>query len=177
MAIQVGERAPHYAVEAYVRGTVGPQGVSLAGERGRWVVLFFYPRDFTFVCPTELQEIARLQGEFERLGAAVLAASTDSFYVHRAWFTSEPRLAGVRYPVIADTTHGLAEEFGVLLEDGASLRATFIIDPEGVVRHQSVSDHSVGRNIGEVLRVLEALQTGELCPVGWVPGEPTLLAS
>jgi len=174
MAIQVGKPAPEGSVNAYVRGLDHPRTIQFAGLRGRWTVLFFYPRDFTFVCPTELQEFARLHDAFTAEGATILAASTDSYYSHKAWFESDPRLAEVRYPVIADTAHRLSSAYGVLTEDGTALRGTFIIDPDGIVRHMQVNDLDVGRNKEETLRLLRALQTGELCPVSWRPGEPTL---
>jgi peroxiredoxin (alkyl hydroperoxide reductase subunit C) len=148
--------------------------LSLDAYRGEWVALFFYPRDFTFVCPTELRVLAELQDEFADAGAHVLAASTDSYWSHRAWFGSEPALADVRYPVLADTSLALGGAYGVLGPDGSALRATFVIDPAGVIRHASVSDQAIGRNPGETLRVVHALQTGELCPVDWRPGTPTL---
>jgi peroxiredoxin (alkyl hydroperoxide reductase subunit C) len=177
MGVRVGEAAPDLKVDAWVRGAEGPQKVSLADHRGRWIVLVFYPRDFTLIGPSEFAALAALQEELEREDAGVLAASTDSFYSHRAWFESDARLADVRFPIIADTGHRLSRDFGVLLADGATLRATFLIDPEGVVRHMSVNELEVGRNFDEVLRVLQALRTGELCPADWRPGQPTLAAS
>ena len=174
--MRIGQVAPEMVLEAYVRGADGPRALSLADYRGRWVVLFFYPRDFTFVCPTEIQALARLHPDFAAEGAVVIGASTDSYYAHRAWYESDPRLAGVHYPVVADTAHRLATAFGVLTEDGAALRGTFLIDPEGIVRHALVNDLDVGRNVEETLRTLRAFQTGELCPVNWQPGQPTLSA-
>jgi peroxiredoxin (alkyl hydroperoxide reductase subunit C) len=176
MSICIGKLAPDFTADAYVRGRRDPVPVSLADHRGRWVVLFFYPRDFTFVCPTELQEMAALHPAFEREHAAVLGASTDSFYSHKAWFEGDPRLHGVAFPVIADTSQRLARRLGILLPDGAALRGTFIIDPRGVTRHIQVNDLEVGRNFEETLRTLRALKTGELCPVSWRPGQPTLSA-
>jgi lipoyl-dependent peroxiredoxin subunit C len=137
-------------------------------------VLFFYPRDFTFVCPTELAAFAELEEAFDTEDADLVAASTDSAWSHKAWFESSPMLEEVAYPILADTTHELAEAFGVLTGDGSALRGTFVIDPSGVVRHASVTDQSVGRSPGETLRVLQALRTGELCPVRWKPGQATL---
>ncbi len=174
MTIHVGKPGPELTVETYVRGASEPRTISLAELRGRWVVLFFYPRDFTFVCPTELQSLARLHGAFAREGALVLAASTDSYHVHQAWYEADPRLREVAYPVIADSSHRLADAYGVLTEDGAALRGTFILDHEGVVRHMQINDLDVGRNVEETLRTLRALKTGALCPVNWQPGQPTL---
>src|SRR5262249_40633059 len=124
-----------------------------------------------------LHAFAQLTPAFAAEGATVIAASTDSFWTHRAWFQSHAALEQVGYPVLADTAHTLTNAFGVLLEDGSALRGTFVIDPEGVVRHLAISDQSVGRNPEETLRVLQALQTGELCPVNWRPGELTLVAA
>jgi peroxiredoxin (alkyl hydroperoxide reductase subunit C) len=174
MTVRVGTPAPVVPVPAYVPGEVEPRVLSLALYRGEWVVLVFYPRDFTFVCPTELRALAELDDDFTAAGAQVVAASTDSYWSHRAWFGSEPALQGVSYPVLADTAHALGDAYGVLDADGAALRATFVIDPAGVIRHASVSDQAVGRSPAETLRVLHALQTGELCPVDWRPGTPTL---
>jgi alkyl hydroperoxide reductase subunit AhpC len=174
MTVQIGKPAPHFEAAAYVRGQDEPQTINLRALRDSWVALFFYPRDFTFVCPTEIQAFARLHREFAREGAVVLAASTDSYYSHKAWFESDNRLRGVSYPVLADTSQRLSEAFGVLLDDGTALRGTFLIDPSGIVRHMLVNDLDVGRNVDETLRALRALQTGELCPATWMPGEPTL---
>lgn len=174
MTVKVGQPAPNVAAEAYVPGTFEPTPFSVADYRGRWLVLFFYPRDFTFICPTELAALAQLHEQFEAEDAAVVAASTDSFYTHKAWYESDPRLAGVRYPIVADTSHAVSQAYDVLLDNGDALRATFVIDPHGTIRHASVSDLDVGRNPAETLRVLQALKTGERCPVNWRPGLATL---
>jgi len=174
MAVRIGKPAPEFEGEAWTRGAHGPKRVGLSRHRGKWVVLFFYPRDFTFICPTEIAAFGAMQNDFERENAIVIGVSTDSFYTHKAWFESDPRLMNVNYPVIADTGHQVSGAFDVLLEDGAALRGTFIIDPEGVLRHMSINELDVGRNVNETLRLLQALRTGELCPVGWKPGESTL---
>jgi alkyl hydroperoxide reductase subunit AhpC len=148
-----------------------------ADHRGRWAVLMFYPRDFTFVCPTELAELAELTADFMDEETAIMAASTDSWFSHRRWFEDDPLLARVAYPVLADTAHELARSFGVLEEDGTCRRGTFVIDPEGIVRHATISDGSVGRSAAETLRVVRALRTGELCPASWQPGQATLIAA
>lgn len=176
MYAHVGARAPVWTADAYVKDELQPVPVDVPG-RGSWTILFFYPRDFTFVCPTELHALEELRMDFEEFGARIVAASTDSWWVHRAWFTTNPWLEDVSYPVIADTSHELARSYGVLLEDGAALRATFVIDPDGIVRHAAVTDVSVGRSAPETLRVVQALQTGELCPANWRPGEATLKAA
>lgn len=169
--IKIGQPAPQFSgIMAYVKGSF--QKVSLADYKGKWVVLFFYPRDFTFICPTEIKQFARTEGEFEKNNAIVIGASTDSEWSHKAWF--ERDLAEVKYPILADTTHQVSEMYNVLGEDGASQRGTFIIDPDGILRWTMISDNSVGRSVAEVHRALQALQTGELCPVEWKPGETTL---
>ena len=162
MSTLIGSSAPHLLVDAYVRGTDEPKRMSLTDYRGYWVVLFFYPRDFTFICPTEIEGFAHLHSRITHEDAVVLAASTDSYYCHKAWYESDPRLAGVRYPVIADSSLQLAASLGVLRDDGTAMRPTFIIDPEGIVRHLLVNDLDVGRNPEETLRTLQALRTGAL---------------
>ncbi|PIR88764.1 MAG: thioredoxin peroxidase [Candidatus Harrisonbacteria bacterium CG10_big_fil_rev_8_21_14_0_10_44_23] len=169
--VKVAEQAPVFeSVMAYQAGEF--KKVSLGDHKGKWVVLFFYPRDFTFVCPTEIREFAELENEFEAANAMVIGASTDSEYSHRAWF--EKDLPEVKYPVLADTTQEVSEMYNVLGADGASQRGTFIIDPDGDLRWMNVSDNSVGRSVKEVIRALKALQTGELCPADWAPGSETL---
>jgi lipoyl-dependent peroxiredoxin subunit C len=176
MNVKLGEHAPALAVEAYVKGDLEPVQVLLP-DTGRWTVLFFYPRDFTFVCPTELAAYEDVRSDFEALDAQIVAASTDSWWVHRAWFDSNPWLKDVEYPVVADASQSLAGAYGVLRDDGAAERATFVIDPEGVIRHASVTDVNVGRSAEETLRIVQALQTGELCPANWRPGRATLRAA
>jgi peroxiredoxin (alkyl hydroperoxide reductase subunit C) len=174
--ITVGSTVPDLVLQAYRRGEADFVPCSLANH-DRWIVLFFYPRDFTFVCPTELHAFAELADDFAAEDAVLVAASTDSYWSHRAWFESHPLLAEVDYPVLADTAHEVARAYGVLLEDGSALRATFVIDPDGVVRHASITDQNVGRSPDETLRVLQALRTGALCPVSWRKGQPTLKAA
>jgi len=172
--LTLGRSAPHVVADAYLRGIDHPQRITLADYAGKWVVLFFYPRDFTFICPTEIDAFARLRPRFAHEDAVVLGASTDSYYCHKAWYETDRRLAAVDFPVIADGAHELSAALGVLREDGAATRATFIIDPDGIVRHVLLNDLDVGRNPEETLRTLQALRTGALCPVGWRPGQPTL---
>jgi peroxiredoxin (alkyl hydroperoxide reductase subunit C) len=174
MTLSVGSRVPDLSAEAYVPGAREPQTIGVPAHDGAWTALVFYPRDFTFVCPTELQGFADLQDDFAAADATLLAASTDSFYSHKAWFEGHSLLADVRYPVLADPSHQLSRAFGVLGEDGAALRGTFLIDPDAILRHASVTDLNVGRSPAEALRVLQALRTGELCPVNWRPGVATL---
>ena len=174
MTVGIGEQVPDLSVDYWVRGAHGPKKMSLSDHRGKWLVLFFYPRDFTFICPTEIAAYASMQNQFESEGAFIIGASTDSFFSHKAWFESEERLRGVRYPVLADTSQQLTRAFGILLDDGSALRGTYIIDPEGRLRHMSVNDLDVGRNVGEPLRILQALRCGQLCPADWRPGAETL---
>lgn len=171
MSLRVGDPVPDLRVDYWIAGARSPARISLADYRGKWLVLFFYPRDFTFICPTEISAFAALQDAFAQSDAQIVAASTDSFFSHDAWFRQEERLARVDFPVIADTSHKLAQAFNVLLEDGSALRATFIIDPEGIIRHASMNEIDIGRNVEEVLRIVRALQSGKLCPAGWKPGD------
>lgn len=171
MTVKIGEKVEPFSCEAYVKGAF--KKVGLNDYKGKWVVLFFYPLDFTFVCPTEIRGFAALESDFKKLNAVVIGASTDSVHSHKAWF--ERDLKEVQFPVLADSTHKLSAQFGVLKEDqGIAYRGTFIIDPEGILRYVVISDLGVGRNVDETLRVLQALQTGELCPIGWKPGSKTL---
>ena len=174
MAIRVGQPVSDHSVQAYVRGEPAPIVFELSRHRGSWVVLFFYPGDFTFICPTELAAFAKRHADFLDEEAVLLAASTNSVFSHKAWFETDPRLAEVGYPVIADTLRELSNAFGVLQEDGAAHRGTFIIDPNGVLVHMSITERDVGRSVDEVLRVLRAFRTGALCPANWAAGDATL---
>jgi alkyl hydroperoxide reductase subunit AhpC len=168
--IQVGQLAPDFELDAVDGSEFGR--VKLSAHRGKWVVLFFWPLDFTFVCPTEITAISKRIDEFKKLGAEVLGASVDSKFTHLAWTES---IGKINYPMLSDITKEVSRDYGVLLEnDGIALRGLYIIDPEGKLRYQVVHDLSIGRNVDEVLRVLKALQTGELCPVDWEEGTATL---
>jgi peroxiredoxin 2/4 len=169
--VQVGQQAPGFALEGVLDGEF--VDVELSDYRGKWVVLFFYPLDFTFVCPTEIRGFSAQVPEFEKLGAQVLGASVDSKFSHLAW--AERDFGKLGFPLLSDIKREASEAYGVLLEEeGVALRGTFIIDPEGVLKYAVVHDNNIGRNTDETLRVLQALQTGELCPVDWRPGEATL---
>lgn len=169
--IFIGKQAPDFSLQAYHNGEF--KKISLSDYQGKWLVLFFYPRDFTFVCPTELHEFAKHEKEFEKEGAAILAASTDSEHSHKAWFSKD--LPDVKYPIVADTAHTLSRDYGILIEEsGSALRGTFIINPEGIVKYIVISDNNVGRSVDETLRVLKALKSGKLCPAEWHEGEKTL---
>jgi len=158
------------------------QKIKLSQYRGSWLLLFFYPLDFTFVCPTEIIEFSDRSGEFEKLGCYVLGASVDSQYSHYAW-VNVPRNKGglgqMQIPLLSDMTRKLSESYGVLLDDvGHACRGTFLIDPKGVIRHMQMNEPSVGRNVEELLRLLQAFQfadeNGEVCPAKWKPGQPTI---
>jgi peroxiredoxin 2/4 len=174
MAVRVGRPVPDHTVQAYLRGERAPIVFDLSSHVGSWVVLFFYPGDFTLICPTELSAFAKRHEEFLAEDAVLLAASTNSCFSHKAWFEIDPRIAEVRYPVIADSLRALSSSFGVLGEDGTADRGTFIIDPSGMLLHMSVTGRDVGRSVEEVLRVLRAFKTGAMCPADWAPGDPTL---
>jgi len=168
---RIGEKVEDFTCPAYQAGQFTT--VKLSQFQGKWVVLFFYPLDFTFVCPTEIKKFQELYPEFEAAGAVIVGASTDSQHSHKAWF--ERDLPEVKYPILADTNHHVSSLFDVLKDDeGIAYRGTFIIDPEGVLRYVVVSDLAVGRSVPETLRALKALQTGELCPVDWSEGQSTL---
>lgn len=170
---QVGQPATVFEdMKTYHQGEF--KTASLSDYAGKWLVLFFYPRDFTFICPTEIEEFGKHYEDFLKLNCEVISASTDSEHSHKAWFETDERLKGVKYPIIADTTQELADIYNVLDDEGAAQRGTFIIDPDGILRYILVSDGSVGRNTQEILRVVEALQTGERCPASWHQGEATL---
>lgn len=175
--LTVGDRLPAFKLTAAVSLEKGKEFAELSDESypGAWKVLFLWPMDFTFVCPTEIAEFGRRNGDFRDRETQVLGASTDTHFVHLAWRKDHPDLRTLPFPMLADTKRELAQALGVLhKQDGVPLRATFIVDPTGIIRHVSVNDLSVGRNVDEVLRVLDALQTDELCPCNWKKGDATL---
>jgi peroxiredoxin (alkyl hydroperoxide reductase subunit C) len=179
MAVSIGHPAPNFSVRAYDRAKDGSdqqfRDVSLADFKGKWVCLFFYPLDFTFVCPTELVAFNKALGEFGDRNCVVMTASTDSVYSHKGWCDSHNDLKAMKYLMLADTTHTLSRAYGVLKEDaGIAFRGVFLIDPNGVLRWMAIHDLGVGRNVDEVIRVLDALQTDKLCPCNWKKGEKTL---
>ncbi|MCM0606765.1 MAG: peroxiredoxin [Xanthomonadaceae bacterium] len=169
--VKVGQPAPEFKANAYVNGQF--KEVSSKDFSGKWICLFFYPLDFTFVCPTEIRGFAEKEAQFKELNCQVIGASTDSVFSHKAWF--EKDLKEVKFPVLADTNHRISRDYGVLLEnDGIALRGTFLIDPNGILQAASVNANNIGRSVDEVIRSLQALETGELCPVDWKPGKPTI---
>jgi peroxiredoxin (alkyl hydroperoxide reductase subunit C) len=178
--LTVGDRFPSVRLKAVTSVESGHEFQELDDKSypGRWKVLFLWPMDFTFVCPTEIAEFNKREKDFADRDTQLLGASTDTHHVHLAWRKSHADLRGLTYPMLADTKRELSTALGILhKEDGVPLRATFIVDPEGVIRHVSVNDLNVGRSVDEVLRVLDALQTDELCPCNWKKGEPTLDAA
>ena len=175
--LTIGDALPEFALQSVVSLEKGKefQEVTQRSFPGQWLVLFYWPMDFTFICPTEIAEFGRRNRDFQDRGAQVLGASTDTHFVHLAWRRSHEDLKGLPFPMLADTRRELASALGILHKrEGVALRATFIVDPEGVIRWVSVNDLSVGRSVPEVLRVLDGLQTDELCPCNWEKGEPTL---
>lgn len=168
---RVGKPAPAFDVETVVNGGEFNRA-GLEDYKGKWLVVFFYPLDFTFVCPTEITGFSKRYDEFKALNAEVLGGSTDSVHSHKAWLKD---LGELRYPLFSDLNHEMSWNYNVLLEDeGIALRGTFIIDPDGVLRYALYHDLGVGRSVDETLRVLKALQTGELCPMDWNEGKETL---
>src|SRR3954470_24433873 len=144
---------------------------------GKWMVMFWWPKDFTFVCPTEIAEFNKHYQDFADRDTVLIGASTDSEFVHAAWRRDHEDLRNLQFPMLADTSKSLATELGILeSEEKIAYRATFIVDPQGIIRWVSLYDLNVGRNVKEVLRVLDALQTDELCPCNWQKGEATLNA-
>lgn len=172
----IGNCAPQFKAQAFVDGAI--KEISLSDYKGKWVVLFFYPLDFTFVCPTEILQFNDKAEEFKNRKAQLLGVSIDSVYSHKAWSELTPDKGGIgklNFPLIADLTKKISSDYGILKEEaGIAYRATFIIDPDGKVRAATVHDLQVGRSVDETLRVLDAFQTGELCPVGWKKGDKTL---
>jgi alkyl hydroperoxide reductase subunit AhpC len=178
--LTIGDRFPSFTATAVVSLDSGKEFTQLteASFPGTWKVYFFWPKDFTFVCPTEIAGFGKLDGDFRDRDAQLLGVSTDSEFVHLAWRKDHPDLRGLPFPMIADLRRELSEGTGVLdRAAGVARRATFIVDPEGVIRFVEVTDMSVGRNPAETLRVLDALQTDELCPCNWKKGEATLTAA
>jgi len=175
---KVGQPAPDFNMASTKNIDKLNENVKLADYRGKWLVLLFYPLDFTFVCPTELTTFSDRYSDFQGIGADVIGVSTDSVYSHRAWIKTPQDKGGVeglKYPLASDTTRTVARDYGVLIEDkGIALRGLFVIDPEGVLRYKVVHDLNVGRSAEETLRVIQALQTGGLCQAEWKPGQKTI---
>jgi len=177
--LKIGDIISDTAIEIYQNDNF--KKVQLESYRGKWLVLLFYPADFTFVCPTELEDAANHYGEFQKLGAEIISISTDTAFVHKAWHDNSPAIKKVTYPMGADPTGNLCREFGTYIDsEGLSLRASFIIDPDGKLIAYEIHDNSIGRSIEEILRKVQAGKfvrdnDGALvCPASWHPGEKTL---
>jgi peroxiredoxin (alkyl hydroperoxide reductase subunit C) len=174
----VGHPAPDFNMPSTKNVETLGENAKLSDYKGKWLVMVFYPLDFTLLCPTELTAFSDRYEDFQGIGAEVLGVSTDSVYSHRAWLQT-PRdkngVEGLKYPLAADMGGGVSRDYGVLIEDkGIALRGLFVIDPEGVLRYKVVHDLTIGRSTEETLRVVQALQTGGYCQAGWRPGQETL---
>ena len=175
--LTVGDKFPSFSVKAVV--TTDPKtaftDITDKSDSGKWKLVFFWPKDFTFVCPTEIAGFGKLNGDFKDRDTVVYGVSVDSEFVHLAWRNNHADLKDLPFPMLSDTNHKLSNALGVLDEElGVAKRATFVVDPEGVIRFAYVTDLSVGRNPQEVLRVLDALQTDELCPCNWNKGDDVI---
>ena len=178
--LTIEDTFPQFGVKAVVASERGKEFADLTDQsfEGKWKVYFFWPKDFTFVCPTEIAAFGKLNREFNDRDAVLYGASTDSEFVHLAWRQNHADLKALPFPMLADLKRELSQSLGILDKtEGVCLRATFIVDPEGIIRFVSVNDLSVGRNPQEVLRVLDALQTDELCPCNWQKGDDVLKAA
>lgn len=177
-AVKVGEEIPDFTLKAYQNDKI--IDVNLQETRGKWLVLFFYPADFTFVCPTELEEVAELYPKFQKEGAEVMSISTDTHWVHKAWHEQSEAIKKITFPMLADPTGTLSRAFGVYLEDeGIALRGSFLVDPEGIIQAMEVHADGVGRSAKELFRKFQAAKFvaengGQVCPASWEPGEDTL---
>lgn len=174
----INKQLPEFSGEMYHEDET--KKVSLSDYRGKWLILYFYPADFTFVCPTELREMAAKYEEFKKMDAEVMSVSTDTVFVHKAWHDNSEAIAEVNFPMLADPTGELCKKMGTYIYDeGLSLRASFIIDPDGVIKAYEIHDNDIGRSADELMRKLQAAQFvrehgGEVCPANWKPGEGTL---
>ncbi len=176
--MKINQAAPDFNEEALIADKF--KKISLAEYKGKWVVLFFYPADFTFVCPTELAELADNYDQFKKLNTEVISVSRDTVFVHKAWHNHSSMIKKIAYPMLADPAGRVCKAYETLIEEeGLSLRATFLIDPEGIIKAYEFHDNSIGRSIEELLRKLQAAQyvkehKGEVCPMSWKPGSKTL---
>jgi len=177
----INRRAPEFKENALINDEI--KKISLSDYKGKWVVLFFYPADFTFVCPTELGELADNYEKFKELNAEVISVSTDTAFVHKAWKDASKTIKKIKFPMLADPTGRVARNYGVYIDDeGLALRGTFLIDPEGNVKAFEVHNNDIGRSCEELLRKLQAAKytsenKGEVCPMSWKPGKETLKPS
>ncbi len=176
--VKIGHSVIDFSFEAFQNEDT--KKLSLSGFRGQWLILFFYPADFTFVCPTELEELADSYEEFKKLGAEIVSVSCDTKWTHKAWHDQSPAIKKIKFPMAADPTGNLARAFGTYIEDeGVSLRGTFIIDPQGELKSMEINHNDIGRSAKELLRKLQAAKFvaehgGQVCPASWEPGKDTL---
>lgn len=176
--IKINQIVPDFKLKAYHQDKI--KDIKLSDYKGKWVVLLFYPGDFTFICPTELEEAANMREELEKKETEVLSISTDSVYVHKAWHEQSPTIKKVKFPMLSDPKGDVAKEFGAYInEDGVCLRGTFVIDPDGNLKTMEIHDNSIGRSGKELMRKLDAAifvrnNKGLVCPASWVPGADTL---
>ena len=176
--IQINKKVPEFTAKAYYNDE--EVEVKISDFRGKWLVMIFYPADFTFICPTELEEAAEYYSEFKKLDAEIISISTDKVETHKAWHDTSPAIKKVEYPMLADPTGKISREFGVYIEDeGMALRGTFIIDPKGILKTMEVHENSIGRSTAELLRKLKAAifvskHPGKVCPASWDEGGNTL---
>ena len=176
--ITINKLAPEFKAKVFHDGKI--REIQLSDYKGKWVVLFFYPADFTFVCPTELGDLADNYEKLKQINTEVLSVSTDTEFVHKAWHDNSPTIKKIKFPMIADPTGNICRDYGTYIEgEGLSLRGTFIIDPDGILKVFEVHDNSIGRSTYELIRKVEAAQFvrehgGEVCPVNWKTGDKTL---
>jgi peroxiredoxin len=176
--LKINQPAPTFTEDAFINGEV--KKISLSDYKGKWIILFFYPKDFTFVCPTELGELADHHKDFKAENAEIISVSVDTGVVHKAWHDQSPTIKKVAYPMLSDSAHRVCEAYGTLIEEeGISIRATVLINPEGIVKAFEFHDNDIGRSVEETLRKLQAAKFvaehgGEVCPMNWKPGAKTL---
>ncbi|MBS3167577.1 redoxin domain-containing protein [Candidatus Woesearchaeota archaeon] len=176
--VKIGRRVEDFEVEAFHNNEI--KKLKLSDYKGKWIILVFYPADFTFICPTELTDLADLYNEFKKENAEILSVSTDTVFVHKAWFDNSPSIAKIKYPMLADPTGKVCKQFNTYIEEeGLSLRGSFVIDPDGILKAFELHDNSIGRSAKELLRKLRAAKFvrehgGEVCPANWEPGKETL---
>ncbi|GIO31586.1 MULTISPECIES: peroxiredoxin [Paenibacillus] len=177
----VGKPAPDFTMETVLGDGSDFSKVSLSDYRGKWLVFFFYPLDFTFVCPTEITALSEAASQFKALDAEILGVSTDSIHSHKAWIntpTDANGLGKINFPLASDITRSVSKDYGVYIEEeGVALRGLFIINPEGELKYQVVNHNDIGRSVEETLRVLQALQSGGLCAMNWKPGDKNLVTN
>ena len=176
--LEINQPAPKFDTKAFQEDEI--KTVKLDSYKGKWVVLFFYPADFTFICPTELGELADYYDELKKMGAELLSISTDTVFVHKAWWDNSATIKKIKFPMVADPNGQICRSYGTYIaEEGLSLRGTFIIDPDGVLKAFELHDNSIGRSAKELIRKIKAAQFvrehgGEVCPASWEPGKATL---